>query len=202
MCIDYFDRKSLNRWFADNGDKTHRLNYKLDSNSIVFDLGAYEGSWSADIINKFDCYVYMFEPVKEFYDLIVDKFSGNKKVKVYNFGFSNKEEIVGISMEHASSSIYSNGEKELIRLRNLNDFIQEEGISKIDLIKINIEGCEFDLMESLTDNNINIVDNFQIQFHKIGENPEIRRDNIRDRLSKTHKLTYDYTFVWENWEKI
>jgi hypothetical protein len=30
---------------------------------------------------------------------------------------------------------------------------------------------------------------------------EIRRNNIREKLSETHTLTYDYTFVWENWEK-
>ena len=32
------------------------------------------------------------------------------------------------------------------------------------------------------------------------DDSEEKRENIRKSLSLTHKLTYDYTFVWENWE--
>jgi len=53
MSISYFDHESLQRWFRDNGDRTHRINYDLDRDSIVFDLGGFEGSWSADIFEKY-----------------------------------------------------------------------------------------------------------------------------------------------------
>ena len=36
-------------WLADNGDKTYRLDYNLNENSVVFDLGGYEGQWASDI---------------------------------------------------------------------------------------------------------------------------------------------------------
>ena len=43
MSVNYFDKESLERWFKDNGDETHRLNYNLNKNSLVIDLGGYLG---------------------------------------------------------------------------------------------------------------------------------------------------------------
>jgi hypothetical protein len=52
MCINYFDEISLKKWFEDNGDNTHRINYNLNQDSIVCDLGGYIGEWSDKIQRK------------------------------------------------------------------------------------------------------------------------------------------------------
>jgi hypothetical protein len=49
-------------WFNDRGDQTHRLNYELDANSVVFDLGGYEGEWARDIYCLYGSFIYIFEP--------------------------------------------------------------------------------------------------------------------------------------------
>ena len=36
----FFD---VDRWFADRGDQTLRLDYDLNENSVVLDLGGYHG---------------------------------------------------------------------------------------------------------------------------------------------------------------
>lgn len=90
---------------------------------------------------------------------------------------------------------------ESIQLKSIVEFIENNRIHKIDLIKINIEGGEFDLLPSLLDHEIiTKVDNLQIQFHEFIENSETKRNNIRKQLEKTHELTYDYYFIWENWK--
>lgn len=203
MSITYFDKESLDRWFKDNGDKTHRINYDLNKDSIVFDIGGYEGSWSSDILKKYNCNVYIFEPIKEYYDIIVGRFRGNNKVRVFNFGLSNKDEEVYISNSTASSSIHIEGNnKEKIILKNINAFIKNESLNSIDLVKINIEGSEYDLLDEVIKigNQTKFI-NIQIQFHKnIVPNWDNRRNIIREELKKTHELTYDYSFVWENWK--
>ena len=70
-------------------------------------------------------------------------------------------------------------------------------------MKINIEGSEYDLMESLIlKKNHLLVDNFQIHFHDfVIENAKERMKNIQLDLSKSHTTTYKYEFVWENWKK-
>jgi len=204
MSITYFDKESLDRWFEDNGDKTYRINYDLNEDSIVFDIGGYEGDWSSDILEKYNCNIYIFEPVKEYFDIIINKFKGNSKVRVFNFGISNKNEEVYISNSTASSSIHlvTGYEGEKIILKNINDFMESESLVKINLVKINIEGSEYDLLDNIIKMNkqSNFL-NLQIQFHKnIIPDWDNRRNIIRDELYNTHELTYDYSFVWENWK--
>jgi FkbM family methyltransferase len=201
MCIDYFDRESLQRWFDDKGDEIHRINYDLDESSIVFDLGGYLGEWSEKIFNKYGCKIFIFEPVKKYYDEINNKFN-NDKIKTFKLGLSDKDSNVDVYDDGAQSSVYlKSGQKENINLVDYNNFINKNNIGVIDLMKINIEGSEFDLLEYIIKNNLHLkIKNIQVQFHKMFSDSESRRDKIRKELSKTHKLTYDYKFVWENWQ--
>jgi FkbM family methyltransferase len=203
MCINYFDEISLKKWFEDNGDNTHRINYNLNQDSIVFDLGGYIGEWSDKIQRKYDSKIYIFEPVLKYFSELKKTFELKENIKIYNFGLSDKTYNTEIIHDGASSSLYLiDGEKEKIKLINFVDFIKSEEIKNIDLIKINIEGGEYDLLDFILENNLQTqINNFQIQFHKMFDDCEIRRNNIREKLSETHTLTYDYTFVWENWEK-
>ena len=50
-------------WVRDNGDHTLRLDYDLNEDSIVFDVGGYRGDFTSAIFNKYNCNVYVFEPV-------------------------------------------------------------------------------------------------------------------------------------------
>jgi FkbM family methyltransferase len=60
--------------------------YPIDSNSIVFDIGAYEGQWAKDILTRYQPKeMYLFEPQKWAYDACIKKFINNHNVKIYNF---------------------------------------------------------------------------------------------------------------------
>ena len=68
------DIGSLNRWFADKGDYTHNINYELDNDSIVIDLGGYHGLWTKKISQKFNCNILTIEPIPEFYNKMINEF--------------------------------------------------------------------------------------------------------------------------------
>ena len=188
-------------WIKDEGDKTFRLNYDLDENSLVFDLGGYEGQWASDIFSRYFCTIHVFEPVSEFADKIKARFAGNKRILVHQFGLSNENRAVLLSVNKTSSSLYKQrGELKEVRLVKAVDFIQENHIQKIDLMKINIEGAEYDLLEHLIDAGlISNINNIQVQFHDFVSNAEQRMIMLQKELEKTHSLTYQYPFVWENW---
>jgi hypothetical protein len=63
--IHYFQRRAI-PWYEIYGDYTLRLDYDLDENSIVFDMGGYVGEWSEKIFAKYDSHIFIFEPVKEY----------------------------------------------------------------------------------------------------------------------------------------
>ncbi|CAD7803923.1 hypothetical protein CHRY9390_01150 [Chryseobacterium aquaeductus] len=190
-------------WFAAKGDETLRLDYELDENSTVFDIGGYKGEFARDIFCKYQSNIYVFEPLKEFYEICVKRFIKNKKIHCYNFGLADKSFDTEINISDNASSIFNvEGAKTKIRLESIVNFIQTNQIDVIDLMKINIEGGEYDLLESLIENKlIHKFKNIQVQFHDfVIENPRERMVKIQKELSKTHSLTYQYDFVWENWK--
>lgn len=197
------NKKELNRWFKDKGDKTKRINYDLNENSIVFDVGGYKGEWAEKIFNKYSCNIYIFEPVNIFYQNIKEKFKDNKKIKVFNFGLSNKDFESVISLKGDSSSMFKpSTELEKIYLKDVLNIFKEEKIHNIDLMKVNIEGGEYDLLKRIlfSEHDVNI-NNFQIQFHDFIPGCKNLRNEIQEKLEETHTITYNYEFVWENWKR-
>lgn len=194
-------KKRTAEWFKIGGDSSLRLNYPLDENSVVLDVGGYEGQWASDIYSMYSAHIYIFEPVKEFAEKIKKRFIKNNKIKVFNFGLSDKDELREISLSRDGSSVYLNNaaQKELIELKSASNFLS--GFSSVDLMKINIEGGEYDLLEDLIRAGIiNKIKNLQIQFHDFVPNADERMSKIQRDLGKTHHLTYQYPFVWENWK--
>ena len=62
------------RWNADRGNDTLIVDYPLDENSQVIELGAYHGLWTKKISQKFNCNILSIEPIPEFYDKMINEF--------------------------------------------------------------------------------------------------------------------------------
>lgn len=195
--------KDLQEWFRIGGDDNLRVNYDLNENSVVFDLGGYHGSWSQKIYDKYQCYIHVFEPIPELYNNLIEKFKGNNKIKVYNFGISDRNKTIEISLLNDASSFYIESENKIeAKVVSFIDFLKENNINNVDLVKINIEGDEFPVLNNLINNDyICIFNNIQVQFHQFIPDSINLRNKIREKLHLTHTLTYDYEFVWENWKK-
>ncbi len=197
-----FNEEDFGRWLSDNGDSIHRLNYDLNESSIVFDLGGYKGEWAENIFQKYKSKIYVFEPVFEFYKGIKDKFNSNSNIFSFCYGLGPRDESVDISLTSDSSSVFNTeGKKETIQFKEFAKFIDEHNINNIDLMKVNIEGGEYELLEYLMHKDLFFIfKNIQVQFHRFIPECAERRNKIRECLSKTHELTYDYEFIWENWK--
>lgn len=197
----------VQRWFSDNGDQTLRLDYDLNKSSIVFDIGGYQGDFAHDIYEKFGCTVYIFEPVKDYYDACIRRFKGNPKVIPLNYGLSSTNSSLDIIVAENASSFFkpanASTPTEKVTLRDVNEVFIELGINHLDLLKINIEGGEFDVLPALIQgNNFEKIENVQIQFHNFVEHAAEERAKIRESMRATHAETWCYEFVWENWQRL
>jgi len=199
------DALLIEKWVENNGDYTHRIDYNLNEKSIVFDVGGYKGDWSELISDMYDCNIFIFEPIKNFYNDIVHRFKGNPKIKVFNYGLAavTKMETFNYGTDETSSHrAFANSKKVLCKVKCIGDIINELNIKNIDLIKINIEGEEYPLLKYIINKNIHqLLDNIQIQFHDWINQASNKRNWIRKNLLITHELTYDYRFIWENWKR-
>ena len=205
------DIGSLNQWFADNGDYTHNINYELDNDSIVIDLGGYYGLWIDEILKKNNPNIpniILVEPVPEFYNHLVTKYENYEKIKVINVGVSTDKNEATKTLyvsSDGSSTNFNINVKSVIQIKTMpiDKILSDNNINQVDLLQINIEGDEYGLMEYMIESNtIDKFKNIQIQFH-LGIDNDIERRNIiqKNLVSKGFKNKFDYPFVWESWEK-
>jgi FkbM family methyltransferase len=207
LFAEKFDESSFSvfykKWREIDGDSTLRLNYELDSKSLVVDLGGYKGQWASDIYSKYQCNILIFEPVQYFFENIQKRFSKNSNIKVYQFGLSDKSGAFEFSIDSDSTSQFiKNNNTETCEVREAVGFFLDQRIEYIDLMKINIEGAEYDLLEHFIETGfIEKINNLQVQFHSFVPNASARMNHIRERLKCTHTPTYQYEFIWEGWVK-
>lgn len=192
----------IDRWIADRGDQTVRIDYPLSSASLVVDVGGFQGNWSQQILDRYGCSICIFEPVSAYTQTITKRFEGCAKVTVYPFGLADAAARTQIAVLGAASSVFAVGQRqyETIELRDAAEVLEPLRSRGIDLIKINIEGGEYDLLARMIETGIaRSCRDIQVQFHpQIPGAVELRRQ-LQEALSVSHRLTYEYPFVWENW---
>ncbi|MBU0533513.1 MAG: FkbM family methyltransferase [Candidatus Omnitrophica bacterium] len=193
--------KEIKRWYSDGGDEKLRYNYDLDRDSLVMDMGGYKGQWASDIYASYNCRVLIFEPVKSFAEQIQRRFKNNPNIEVFclALGKNRRQEIISLCDD--GSSVYRDAPvKKTIQFEDVAEFFTKHDIKNIDLMKINIEGGEYELLPRLIETGlVNKIKNIQIQFHNVLTDSKAHMKRICSELSKTHKPTYQYKFVWENW---
>lgn len=195
---------NVEKWFKDRGDETLRLDYPLGKTSIVFDVGGYLGDFTDAIYKKYGCQIYLFEPVPSFYDECVKRFSNNPSITCLNYGLSSSSGGLDIILDNDSSSFMINENRGVChraQVRSVSEAVADLGIQRIDLMKINIEGGEFDLLPAAIDSGlIERIKFIQVQFHQFIPGALENRMRIRRLLEKSHREMWSYEFVWESWE--
>jgi FkbM family methyltransferase len=196
-------RRMVRRWYADGGDDKFRFNYPLERDSLILDLGGYEGQWASDLYARRPCRIAVFEPVTEFANRIAARFAHNADIEVVHCGLGASSRTETIHICGASSSAYKQKDAaEIVQMVDAKTWFEDNDIRSVQLMKINIEGGEFELLERLIDTGlIGAVDDIQVQFHNVAPNSAERMLAIQNAMRKTHEPTYQYRFVWENWSR-
>jgi FkbM family methyltransferase len=180
---------SLAIWQAQNLEHI-RYEYDLKPSDVVIDIGAYMGEWAKEINARYGCSTICIEPteyIRDYTGTIINKAAGTHNGKM-SFGG-----------RCYYSSIFEDGDHEY-ECFDVNPFI--ESYPHIALLKINIEGAEYDLLNHIISAGLHKrISNLQVQFHQIEGLPfQHWYKEISKKLLLTHKLTWQYPYCWENWE--
>jgi len=194
--------REVRRWRKDGGNRTFAYDFPLSASSTVLDIGGFEGNWSAEIVARYGCRIHIFEPVPEFADAIRVRFQSNPSVDVHAIALGAKSGVMRISLASDASSVFGgSGQAAEVQMVDAAAWLDEHGIEKIDLAKINIEGGEYDLLDRLIETGWRRrIHHIFVQFHDFVPDAEARMESIRTELSKTHELAFSYRFVWECWQ--
>lgn len=181
---------SLKTWQVNNLEHL-RYEYDLYRNDVVIDLGAYKGEWAQGIYDRYKCNIVAVEPteyIREFKDgVIINKAAGTHNGKM---SFGGRAYY---------TSIFEPGDHEY-ECVDVSSILEK--YPDIALLKINIEGAEYDVLNHIISAGLHKgIKNLQIQFHQIAGVPyEKWYKDISDKLNKTHAITWHYPYCWENWK--
>jgi len=196
-------QRAFRHWDGRRGDQTLRLDYPLGPDSMVVDVGGYQGQWASDIYARFRCRVLVFEPVPEFARLLAERFVFNDDVEVLQLGLAGRSRREDMLLSgDASSACRSGGRRLSADIVEAGAYFEHRRISGIDLMKVNIEGGEYELLEHLLDTGwVGRIDHLQIQFHDFAQNAEARMASIRRLLAESHRCAWSHAPFWESWSR-
>ena len=141
----------------------------------------------------------MFEPVEKYCEEFVDTNKGYD-YELHRIGLSNESKELSIEDTGLSTSLESDGNL-IVQIEDIRDHVKN--FDKIDIMKMNIEGSEYECIEALIESGlINRVKSLVVQFH--GTEKEVADSvskwaNIAVKISGTHNLEWSYPFIWERW---
>lgn len=157
----------------DSGE-LHFLNYvkkKSGEEIIVLDVGANIGQYATLVNRVFNSKstIYSFEPVKFTFSCLEKNTEKLGNVIPVNKGvseFSGKTEIFYEGKGSVQSSIIQDDiskHSEIIELTTVDEFCKDNQIKKVDLLKLDIEGSEYNALRGAT-KAINNIDYIQFEF--------------------------------------
>lgn len=178
-----------------------RYEYDLTPYSVVFDCGFYKGDFSRLLLEKTQCRIFAFEPVREFY-LAAKPLAIKLGVDLMNVavGARGRKEEFGVKGDMSGLFTEPNS-KEVVYYMGIEELHDLLEVKEVDLLKLNIESGEFELLEHVLERNTATrYRNIQVQPHGGVPDAEKRWSAIQAGLLKTHHLTFDAPWCWQNYE--
>jgi len=176
----------------------------LNKGDIVLDVGAYHGKWANRVYELYQPRIFMYEPDPPSVRKLQQMFADNEDVELREYGLGARDAQLEMIQKGMGSSFYGSNTKghKIITapVRDIASELDELGYEQVDLIKLNIEGGEYDVMERLIETDwLPRVRIFMIQFHEWFDGAHRRHRRIHRALRKTHDVSWRYPFIWEQW---
>jgi FkbM family methyltransferase len=144
----------------ENGEKALLHSLAGEDIRTIFDVGANIGDWSCDCASLFgNASIHSFEPVPATFEVLATRVAPIGRITPHPFGLSNEDASAEFTYYGPENSFLSTmvapvhdhleNTQVSIRLRKGDDVLQELGVSRIDLLKIDVEGMEHEVLEGL-----------------------------------------------------
>jgi FkbM family methyltransferase len=174
---------------------------RLPPGSLIIDIGAYLGDFSAYARVNWDARVIAIEPIEEYATQIRKRFRDDGAVEVIPVALGSQYGKLRISLADDGSSAWTEaGESREVPIVDVADIVKD---CSITLMMINAEGAEYEVLRRVIDTGqIEQIETLLIQFHKFVPDAKHRRRVIRSRLRATHRLKFNVPWVWEQWIKL
>ncbi len=152
--------------------------FEIKKGDIVFDIGGHIGIFSLMASKKAEK-VYVFEPLKENFDLLKEniEINKNKNIIASNKAVSDEEifkELLVYSHNKGANSFYLDYKdfpkhRVNVKTTTLKGVLEENKVLRINFLKIDCEGEEYKILFNCPKNVLKRIDKISMEYHNLDE---------------------------------
>jgi FkbM family methyltransferase len=185
----------------------------LREGAVVVDVGAYQGEWSAQVVERArthgprDLTLHAFEPEPESVERYRAALGTDPGVHLHPYGLAGRTRTERMTVGGLGSSVFKTGQRAGVfdtidvDLRDIDEVFTSLAIDRVDLMMVNIEGGEYELIDRLNERGwLPRLGTLIVQFHEFGPDAYRARRRNRSHLAETHRCTWNFTWVYERWD--
>ncbi len=157
----------------------------LTKDSVVVDAGAHRGEFSAEIIRRFGCQCHLVEANPRLVETLI--IARAESVTTAALAGRDGRGMLHISENTEATGLFDTGPKTVsveVETISLATLMQRLDITEIDILKLDIEGAEFDLIAATPTQILQRINQITVEFHDF--KPAFRGrglfENARERL--------------------
>jgi autotransporter strand-loop-strand O-heptosyltransferase len=199
--LEGFDWGGKDNWYSDaaiqeiENDNMYDRFFTVEEGDIVVDLGASMGPFTYSILPNNPKQCYVVEPLSYQVD-VLHKNVGGENVKIIRGAITDKKKI----------EITWDGITEIVPTFTFKEFLDENNIDKIDFLKCDCEGGEYDVFQPSNIEFLKTIPKIVTEFHmRVDENfhnCKFRwfRDNILPQFNNYQVFSVDGVDIkWDLW---
>lgn len=167
----------------------------IDSNSIVYSFGVGEdASFDMALIEKYNLTVHAFDPTPKSIEWVRTQ-GLSKRFVMHEYGVAAFDGNVSFNPpenpEHVSHTLLerpSTKDKAIsVPVKRLSTIMKELGHSRIDILKMDIEGAEYDVIEDIRKSDMR-PQQFLVEFHH--RFPGVGVNKTREAIERLRSMGY------------
>jgi len=180
----------------------------IKNDKVLIDLGSSIGLFTAYALEQNpDIRSICVEMIPNFHKICVDTFKDNPNITPINAAiYKNSGETIDLRSSREDfydlgntvvGNLY-NDQRYLLKVNTISieDIMKNYNIDRISLLKVDIEGYEYDLFDNLSDDILDKIDKIFLEFHRVHDNNRkltlINRLMIRGFKMKVYDKNIDF----------
>ncbi len=154
-------------------------NFSINNDDVIIDVGAHIGLFAL-FASQFckNGKIFCYEPIKENYKILIENIEMNQIQNIFpnNLAVTKETSRVKIFLnddQSGHSMFIQNKNFVEVDSKSLSDIFIDNGIKECDFLKLDCEGAEYEIVESLPSDLFTKINKTAIEYHMFDTKPEL-----------------------------
>jgi FkbM family methyltransferase len=158
--------------------------FPISNDDVIIDVGAHIGLFAL-FASQFckNGKIFCYEPIKENYKILIENIEMNQIQNIFpnNLAVTKETSRVKIFLnddQSGHSMFIQNKNFVEVDSKSLSDIFIDNGIKECDFLKLDCEGAEYEIVESLSADLFTKINKTAIEYHMVDTKPELLKQLI------------------------